>query len=48
VAVVHGLPMLEQVALRAAHLPPVHDWLQQSPLAVHAVLSGLHAGYWQV
>jgi hypothetical protein len=47
-AEVQGLPIVEHVELRAVHLPPVHVWLQQTPLAAHATPSGVHEGYWQV
>ncbi len=43
-AEVHPLPSVLHVVLRAAHLPLTHDWLQQSPLTVHATPSELHAG----
>jgi hypothetical protein len=41
---VHWLPMVLHVELSAAHLPPVHVWLQQSPLLVQAPLSDVQAG----
>jgi hypothetical protein len=40
----HMLPSVLQVALSAAHLPPVHVPLQHSLLLVHAVLSEAQAG----
>jgi hypothetical protein len=42
---VQPLPSVLQVALSVAHLPPVHVWLQQSPLTVQASPSEVHAGY---
>ena len=42
---VQPLPSVLQVALSVAHLPPVHVWLQQSPLTVQASPSEVQAGY---
>jgi hypothetical protein len=39
------LPSVLQVVLRAAHEPPVHVWLQQSPFAVQCWPSEVQAGY---
>jgi hypothetical protein len=38
------LPSVLHAALSAAHLPPTHDWLQQSPSTVHAFVSEVHVG----
>jgi len=40
------LPTVEQLELRAVHVPPAQFWLQHWPLDVHAALSAVHAGYW--
>jgi hypothetical protein len=40
----HGLPSVLHVVLRAAQVPPVQLWLQQSPFATQAPLSAVHAG----
>jgi hypothetical protein len=40
----HALPIVLHVALRVAHLPPVHVWLQHSPFVAHAVPSEWHCG----
>jgi len=41
------LPTVEQLELRAAHVPPAQFWLQHWPLEVHAALSATQVGYWQ-
>jgi hypothetical protein len=40
----HALPSVRHAALRVAHWPPVHVWLQQLPFDVHTRPSDVHAG----
>jgi hypothetical protein len=40
----HALPIVLQVALSAAHLPPLQVWLQHWPLVAHATPSDRHCG----
>jgi hypothetical protein len=40
----HVFPRVLHIVLSAAHFPPVHVWLQQSPFAPQAFPSGVHVG----